>query len=117
MTKRDRGILRPDHRTSTVGGNGAQSAKTSISATRQPYLATNSLKWDPNNFMPTLLNSEKPLLDNSNTPRGAKRAITLERSFDSFPFMYSRNTMEGFNNAFQIAKDKNKSKILKKQIR
>lgn len=80
-------------------------------------MAINSLKWDPNNFMPTLLHGEKPLLDNSNTPRGAKRAITLERSFDTFAWMYNRNTLEGFNNGFQIAKDKNKSKVLKKQIK
>lgn len=80
-------------------------------------MATNSLKWDPNNFMPTLLHSEKPLLDNTNTPRAAKRAITLERSFDKFAWMYNRNTLENFNNGFQITKDKNKSKILKKQIR
>jgi hypothetical protein len=89
MTKRERGILRPDARTtSTVGGTLTSvnsDMKPSTSPTRQTrYLATNSLKWDPNNFMPTLLNSEKPLLDNSNTPRGAKRAITLERTFDSF---------------------------------
>ena len=61
------------------------------------YTATNSLKWTPNNIMPTLLSNhdvktkESPfLLDNSNTPRGAKRAITLDRNFDKFAWMYNR---------------------------
>lgn len=60
-------------------------------------MATNSLKWNPNSFMPTLLNSEKPLLDNTNTPRAAKRAITLERSFDKFAWMYNRTTLDKFD--------------------
>lgn len=63
--------------------------------------------------MPTLLNSDKPLIDNTNTPRGAKRAITLERSFDKFAWMYNRTTLDKFDGT-QIAKDKGKSKILKK---
>jgi hypothetical protein len=66
--------------------------------------------------MPTLLTKEKPLLDNTNTPRSAKRAITLERSFDKFAWMYNRTTLDKFD-GFQIAKDKNKSKVLKKQLR
>lgn len=91
--------------------------KPGTSPTRtQRYLATNSLKWDPNNFMPTLLHGEKPLLDNTNTPRAAKRAITLERSFDNFAWMYNRTTLDRFD-GFQIGKDKHKSKILKKVIR
>lgn len=71
------------------------------------YMATMSKKWNPNNFFPTLLgagppdyeNSNlKPLLDNSNTPRGAKKAMTLERNFDTFAWMYNRTTSENFAN-------------------
>ena len=61
------------------------------------YMATNPLKWDPNNFMPTLLNNPKPLLDNTNTPRGAKRAITLDRCFDNFAWMYNRTQCDKFD--------------------
>jgi hypothetical protein len=80
------------------------------------YLATNSLKWNPNSFMPTLLHSEKPLLDNTNTPRGQKRAITLDRCFDKFAWMYNRTSPDRFD-GHQIAKDKAKSKILRKQLK
>ena len=44
--------------------------------------------------MPTLLGKVTPQLDNTNTPRGAKRAITLERSFDKFAWMYTRNNLD-----------------------
>jgi len=58
-------------------------------------------------------------MDNTMTPRGQKKAITLERSFDKFAFMYNRNNMEAFSGvgSFQVPKDKQRSKILKKQIR
>ena len=80
-------------------------------------MATNPLKWNPNNFAPTLLQQNYiPLNDNTNTPRGAKKAITLERSFDRFAFMYNRTNMESFSGigCVQIEKDKQRSKVLKK---
>ena len=57
-----------------------------------------------------------PLLDNTHTPRGAKKAITLERSFDRLPWMHNRNTMNDFSQAI-VLKDKNKSKVLRKIIK
>jgi hypothetical protein len=59
-------------------------------------MATNSLKWDPNNFLPTLLNKTQPLLDRTHTPRGARKAITLERNWDKEPWMHTRTNMESF---------------------
>jgi hypothetical protein len=58
-------------------------------------------------------------MDNTMTPRGQKKSITLERSFDKFAFMYNRNNMESFSGvgSFQIEKDKKRSKMLKKTIR
>jgi hypothetical protein len=55
-------------------------------------------------------------MDRTHTPRGAKKAITLERTFDKFAFMYNRNNMETFSGvgSVQIGKDKQRSRILKK---
>ena len=53
-----------------------------------------------------------------NTPRGVKRACTLERSKDRFPWMHSRRSMGLLDGKMDlIKKDKEKSKILKKLIR
>ena len=47
------------------------------------YLATNSSKWNPNDFSPKFLDTvTKPFHEGMQTARGAKRAMTLERSFD-----------------------------------
>lgn len=53
----------------------------------------------------------KPLLDNSNTPRAAQKAITLERNFDKDPWIYNKRHLSVFTEA---VKDKKKATILKK---
>jgi hypothetical protein len=65
---------------------------------KERYLATNSKKWDPNNFFPKLLGTINvdPLLDNTNTPRGVKKAITLDRCFDKQPWIYNRTESSNF---------------------
>ena len=81
VENRGRNITMPDEKRNTVR-----------------YMPTNSLKWDPNNFAPTLLQQNYvPLMDNTMTPRGQKKAIALERTFDNFAFMYNRNNMESFS--------------------
>ena len=98
------------------------SQRHEITPLDQRYFATNPLKWDQNNFYPSLLGKTgsvydaAPLLDNTHTPRGAKKAITLERSFDRVPWMHNRTGMESFSTAV-INKDKNKSKVLRKIIK
>ena len=83
------------------------------------YFATQSAKWDPNTFYPSLLNKTGtkyeagPLLDNTHTPRGAKKAITLDRAFNRVPWMYNRTASENFS-SLVIGKDKAKSKVLRK---
>ena len=79
---------------------------------------TNPFKWNPNKHMPTLLGNVAPLNDNTNTPRGAKRAITLERSFDRFAWMHTRNALEHLDvNSHAIKIDKEKGKTLRKIVR
>jgi len=85
----------------------------------QRYFATNTAKWDPNTFYPSLLGKTgsvfdaAPLNDNTHTPRGAKKAITLERAFNRVPWMYNRTSSENFS-SIVIGKDKLKSKMLRK---
>ena len=86
--------------------------------TTDTWRATNPLKWTPNSFLPTLLGNTSPLLDGTHTPRGAKRAITLERSFDKNAWMYNRNTMDNFNpKGSAMLNDLERNKILKKIIK
>ena len=51
------------------------------------------------------------MVDNTNTPRGAKKAITLERNFDRDPWIYNKRHLHEFK---ETGKDKKKSQILKK---
>jgi hypothetical protein len=59
------------------------------------------------------LQEVKPLIDNTYTPRGARKQIILERNFDKDPWIYNKSTVGIFAESMR---DKNKSKILK-QIR
>ena len=76
-------------------------------------MATNSSKWNPNDFSNSLLSKFVPLNDPTLTPRGAKRAITLERSFDKEIWYYPRKTCEEFAGS-PIEKDKAKGKWLER---
>lgn len=103
MRKQERGIFKP--------AGGKDKVMTNLEKTKDQlkeelvrstsyktrYTATNSLKWDPNNFMPTLLHDTAPLNDVTLTPRGQKRAITLERCFDKQPWMYNRTQSAHFS--------------------
>jgi len=71
-------------------------------------------KWEPTNTKGSFLSHTNPLLDNSNTPRGTKKKITLGRCFDHDPWMHSRTSLEGFHDEFTIKRDKAKNKILKR---
>jgi len=49
---------------------------------QQPYSAVNKLKWNPNSFLPQILNEVKPDLDRSLTPISLKKQVCLDRIFD-----------------------------------
>ena len=68
-------------------------------------MATTTNKWSPNKHLPNLLKSAAPLLDNTNTPRGAKKEMSLGRTFDNNPWIYNRKSSEDFS-GFQLKKDK-----------
>ena len=67
----------------------------------------------PNTFSLNLFSETKPLLDNSNTPRAAKKAITLERNFDHDIWVYNKGSLDDFS---KTAKDVKKGKSLKRKI-
>lgn len=96
MRKLERGIIRPEKRKNSTMSNlekTKEQLQEEIQMSRSyktRYTATNSLKWNPNNFLPTIIHDTKPLNDTTHTPRGTKRAITLERTFDKQPWIYNR---------------------------
>jgi len=70
-------------------------------------------KWAPNNFATKLIENlytETPrLLDRSNTPRGAARAITLDRNFSNKKWLYNKSTRDHFDpNQTKIELDRSK---------
>ena len=69
-----------------------------------------SSEWKHNSFAPGVFRMTSPLLDNSNTPRGAKRLITLERNLDKDPWIHNKSDLGNFEEA---KKDKKKAKLLK----
>lgn len=93
MRKLDRGVMRPEKTQIMNIDKSPEMLKTDIARSRSyktKYFACNPKKWDPPSFLPNLLSNTTPLLDRSNTPRKAKRAITLDRSFDHEPWMHNR---------------------------
>lgn len=76
--------------------------------------------WAPNNFSTKLIEnlySETPrLLDRTNTPRAASRAITLDRNYSNKKWLYNKNTNDHFDPAVSKA-EINRSKMLKRLTR
>jgi hypothetical protein len=77
----------------------------------------NSMVWTHNNFLPKTLQTMTPrLLDRTNTPRGANRAITLDRNYSTKKWLYNKSTCDHFDpNAAK--KERNRSVALKRLTR
>ena len=108
MTKHERGLIRP-----------VKDKEMGVSIKVQPEtMQIDGTKgvWTPNDFFPKLLNNEKPLLDRTHTPRGALRAITLERNFAPEKWLYNKKDMAEFN-PNQSKRDIERSKTLKRITR
>lgn len=104
MEKQDRGLIRP-----VKDGNG-DTMKVAASTMHIP--GTNGV-WKPNDFFPNLLSTTKPLLDRTHTPRGALRAITLDRNFAKEKWLYNKKDMDAFDPS-QSKRDIERSKTLKR---
>lgn len=84
----------------------------------QTWRATNPLVWKPNDFLPNLLSKTKGLNDRTHTPRGANKAISLERAFDAHAWMHNRKTMDSFDpKCHAMLNDKHRGKMLKKILK
>lgn len=109
MTKNDRGQIRP------VKDSFGNSMKVAAQTMQIP--GTNGT-WKPNDFMPNLLYPTKPLLDRTHTPRGALRAITLERNFAKEKWLYNKKDMSVFDpnqSKREIERSKTLKRITKRQ--
>ena len=80
------------------------------------YFPVNPLVWNPNDFMPAFLNNVKPLMDRTHTPRGAKKAISLERIFDKEIWIPTNSHCNNLHGEC-IDKDKKKGKQVARMIR
>ena len=107
MNKQERGIPRP-----VKDGQGG-TMKVAASTLNIP--GTNGT-WKPNNFSLSVISPTKPLLDRTHTPRGALRAITLERNFAREKWLYNKKDMSDFNPAAS-KRDMERSKTLKRITR
>lgn len=105
MTKNDRGLIKPKKDRET-----GMSIKIAASTT---HIGETKGVWRPNGFYPTLISQTKPLLDRTHTPRGALRAVTLERNFAKEKWLYNKKDMDAFN-PDQSKRDIERSKTLKR---
>ena len=72
----------------------------------------------PNGFFPNLLQNTQPLLDRTHTPRGALRAVTLDRNFSKEKWLYNKKDMDMFDpnkSKKEIERSKTLKKITKRQ--
>ena len=103
MLNGDRGMTITQTKTKT--DDGQVFTQTKVQKTESVF--------KPNTFSLNLIENTKPLLDNSNTPRSAKKAITLERVFDHDVWVYNKTSLDDFA---KTAKDVKKGKSLKRKI-
>ena len=94
----------------TISGNSIKvdKATTYLSGTKGVFRTTD-------NF-PKLLNSTKPLLDRSNTPRKAFRLTSLDRNYTNERWLYNKSTCDEFNPSIS-KREVNRSKHLKRITR
>ena len=104
MTRNERGMQRP------IKDEEGKSIRVASSTMHLP--GTNGV-WKSNNHWPKLLNNTKPLLDRTHTPRGALRAITLERNFAREKWLYNKQDMDLFDPS-KSKRDVERSKSLKR---
>jgi hypothetical protein len=51
----------------------------------------------PASGYPEFISNTKPLLDRTNTPRGAMRSISLSRNFTNRRWLYNKHTLDDLN--------------------
>ena len=104
MMTGERGLTVTRVKTKTTDGK-PPTFETTISKTQGVFM--------PNTFSLNEITHVKPLLDRTHTPRGAKKAITLERCFDKDVWIYNKGSLDEFT---KTDKDIKKGIIFKKKI-
>ena len=89
MKSQDRGLPRP--KPNIIGECSIKIPKetTFLKGTKGVFLTTD--------IWPAVLTDTKPLLDRTNTPRGALRSTTLDRNYTNKKWLYAKNICEDFN--------------------
>ena len=112
MTAYDRGTSITRIRTKNLYTTGDGEGKFPLFETK---VTRSDRVWEPNNFTMQQLQHKTPLLlDRTHTPRGAKRAITLERTFDKDVWVYNKNSLDDLQTS--TVRDIKKGKAYKKRI-
>ena len=104
MRKNERGLIRP------VKDRNGNTVNVQASTMHMP--GTGGV-WRSNNYHLNLLSDVKPLLDRTHTPRGALRAITLERNYAHEKWLYNKKDMDEFDPR-KSKRDLERSKTLKR---
>jgi len=107
MTKHERGLIRP------IKDEEGQTLKV---AAETMHLPGTKGVWTPNSFYGKVITNTMPLLDRTHTPRGALRAITLERNFAPEKWLYNKKDMSDFN-PNESKREIERSKTLKRITR
>ena len=111
MRSFERGVLRPHPDPNNKGATIKVAAETM-------HIPGTKGFWKPNDFLPNLLNNTKPLLDRTHTPRGALRAITIDRNFSREKWLYNKKNMDIFDprqSKHDIERCKSLKRISKRQ--
>ena len=108
MFKNERGLQRP-----TIDKETGKSMRIAAETMHLP--GTNGV-WRPNDFYGKIITDTKPLLDRTHTPRGALRAITLERNFVPDKWLYNKKDLGEFD-PMASKREIERSKTLKRITR
>ena len=92
MTTYDRGTSIVRIRTKNLYTTGDGQGKFPLFETK---VTRSDRVWEPNNTTMQQFQQKTPLLlDRTHTPRGTKRAIALERTFDRDIWVYNKNSLD-----------------------
>lgn len=111
MTSRERGLVKPRR--------GSEPGHTIAVAKETTHLPGTGGVFQPASHYPELIQETTPLLlDRTNTPRKAKREISLGRNFTNKRWLYNKTTLDELKTSdslLDIKRGKNLGKITRKE--
>jgi len=110
MKTKDRGLIAPKKGTEWGHTTHVPKSTAYLEGTKGIFLTTDET--------PAILSITKPLLDRSNTPRGALRSITLDRNYTNQRWLYTKNSCDNFDpkqSKIEIKRSKDLKRITKRE--